>query len=97
MADASEDGLCPIKDHAPVLLSDNAIVVDLFKQLEGSGSRVEANKKTYVYLKPGEIKALFDIHDIEQSSRSDMMDKLVVLQDEANELRPKHKTPKKIK
>lgn len=91
------NGECPVFDKGPPIFVNNKLVVDIFRQAEGSSARVELDKKIHVFLRPADFNALFDIYDVHQDDRFDLMEKLLILQDIANEERPRLKTPKKIK
>ena len=96
MRENEADGLCPIADKAPELEEDNEVVLHLFNQAQGSANQIEGEKKNYVFLKPTEVESLMRINGIDQAEWDDILIRLFVLQDVANEmrpLRPKPKTP----
>ncbi len=98
MADlAGNNGECPVLDKSPPIFTSNKIVVDIFRQAEGSGARIESNRKTYVYLRPADVGALLDMYDVNKDDRPDLIERLNTMQGIANELRPRQKAPKKIK
>ena len=98
MADRKgNNGLCPVKDGGPELFAENKLVVDIFRQAEGSAARIESKRKTYVYLRPMDIQSLFEMHGVVKDSRLDLTEKLYIMQDISNDLRPQNKAPKKIR
>lgn len=82
-------------DKGPILFSENKLAVDVFREAQGSAARVEADRKTFVYMRPVDLIALFQIYDVDEDQYSDVMEKLRIMQEIANELRPKHKKSKK--
>lgn len=89
--------MCPILDMGPVLLSVNKLAVDIFRESQGSAARIEADRKTYLYMRPVDLIALFQIHEVAKDEYPNLMEKLYLIQEIANELRPKHKKPRKAR
>ena len=81
------DGRCAIEDDGPVLLSTNVTAVELFQECQGSCKQVVADDKTYLYIDPCAAEALMRIRDIAMEDRLSMMQKLLILQQVANQER----------
>ncbi|KKL91582.1 hypothetical protein LCGC14_1893250 [marine sediment metagenome] len=81
-------GRCPIEDDGPVLFSSNQIAVDIFQECRPSAKQVGAEDKTYFYLHPADIEALFRVHAIPLDEQPRLLSKVFLLQDEANRRSP---------
>jgi hypothetical protein len=88
MRDTEPDGLCPVKDKAPRLLPANELVYGLYKQAQTSAEYVQGRRRTLAYLKPTEVEALMSIRDIKPEKREETLNRLFILQDLENEMRP---------
>ena len=94
MRDMPENkGRCPIEDDGPVLFPSNQTAVDIFQGCRPSAQQVAAEDKTYYYLRPADIEALFRIHSILPDDQPGLLRKVFLLQDEANQRSPRR--PKK--
>lgn len=82
-------------DKAPKLNLSNELVVQIFRQVEGSSTQVVGERKTELYVNPTEIKALLEIHDVPRIDWPLMIDRVLFLQNAANDKRPRHKTQPK--
>ena len=90
----SYGGVCPVVDESPVPFSSNVLAIELYRKAEGSANQVDGKDKVYIYLLPSEIRALMDVHGIPEEEREGLMEKILTLQNIANNLRPNR--PKKI-
>lgn len=82
------EGRCPVEDDGPVLFLVNQIAVDIFYECQTSAEQISAEDKTYVYLRPADIEALFRVHSIPSYEQPELLKKVLLLQDEANRLKP---------
>lgn len=84
------DGVCPIADSAPEMVSElNRAVVEIFRQAEGSSRQVAADDgRTYFYIMPDQAAALLEICDVQSEERAEVMKRIMFLQDCANGYRP---------
>ena len=82
------EGRCPVEDDGPVLFLANQIAIDIFHECRSSATQVAAEDKTYFYLGPADIEALFRVHAIPPDERPELLRKVFLLQDEANRLSP---------
>lgn len=86
--DPANKGRCPIEDDGPVLFPSNQIAVDVFQGCRPSARQVAAEDKTYYYLRPADIEALFRVHAIPLDDQPALLSKVFLLQDEANRQSP---------
>ena len=98
MRDMPENkGRCPIEDDGPVLFPSNQTAVDIFQGCRPSARQVAAEDKTYYYLRPADIEALFRVHAIPPDEQPELLSKVSLLQDEANRRSPQRpRKPAKI-
>lgn len=96
MRDTSPDGKCPVFDKGVVIFPENQLVVNVFKEAQGSGVQIDAKDKNYIYIKPTEVESLLRIRQIDPDEWGDVMNGVFVLQNISNNLRPKKKKPKKV-
>lgn len=90
MRDMPENkGRCPIEDDGPVLFPANQIATEIFQGCRPSAQQVGAEEKTYFYLRPADIEALFRVHAIPPDEQPGLLSKVFLLQDEANRLSPR--------
>jgi len=82
------EGRCPVEDDGPVLFFANQIALTIFNECQTSAEQVSAEDKTYVYLRPADIEALFRVHSIPLYEQPELLKKVLLLQDEANQLKP---------
>ena len=87
-------GSCPVVDESPVPFSSNLLAIEMYRKAEGSANQVDGKDKVYIYLLPSEVRALMDVHRIPEDEREGLMDKILTLQNIANDMRPNR--PKKI-
>lgn len=91
-------GICPIRDGAPVLFASNEKAVQIFSQARQSAEQITtedaAGYKTHFMVKPTEISALMDMHQVPSGDRIELMNHVLVLQAEANKREP-HRSKKK--
>lgn len=78
-------------DKAPILYGSNEMAVRFFQLAEKCGKDREEKDKARVYLKVTEIESLFRVHGLPREEWSEMLDKVLVLQDTANDTRPRRK------
>ena len=90
------DGICVVADLAPSLYEENDLALDIFQIAQKTAEVVDHKKKKYLYLRPADLVALMDIHDVEQHERVEMLAKLEILERVSNETRPakKHRKPR---
>ncbi len=87
--DLKNKGRCPIEDDGPVLFPSNQIATEIFQGCRSSARQVGAEDKTYFYLRPADIEALFRVHAIPPDEQPGLLSKVFLLQDEANRQSPK--------
>lgn len=90
MRDTEKSGLCPIADLAPVPLACNALAIRIFNQARQSAEQIAGEERTHFYTRPADVEALMRVHGVLEDERTLMMDKVILLQDEANRLAPRH-------
>lgn len=88
-------GRCPIADDGPILDSENGNIVEIYYEAVGSANQVVAEDKTHVYLRPTEIEALMNLHQVESDRRGDVLKGILALQDIANRHRRARPKPKR--
>lgn len=88
MRDINEDGLCQIKDKSPELSQENEVVFNIFDQAFGTANCIEGADKNIYYVKPTDVEALMNIHNVDTDSKSEIMRRVLILQGISNKERP---------
>ena len=86
--DPANHGRCPVADDAPQLSPENDLAVTIYRESLGSANQIEAKDKVYVYPLPSEVFALMQVYGISEEGRPELLLKIRMLADIANELRP---------
>lgn len=94
MAETYPGNICPVIVAQKKLFPENKKIVDVYYQAQGSSSQVDGKDKTYSYLKPTEIESLMRIHNIPKAECDEVLTRLFILQDIANDRRLRRKKPK---
>lgn len=89
------DGRCPVADDAPTVFSVNQFAIELYGQARMSAQVVQGDKKNVQYIRPEAVEALMRLHQVSLADQPEMMEKLLLLQNMDNDLRPNRPPPKK--
>lgn len=91
-------GRCPVADTDRSLIPPNDLVVTIYNQAAGSSKQVNTNvvnrTKTYLYLRPADIESLMKINRISEDKMPEIMRRVIMIQDIANNLRPSKSSKK---
>ena len=83
-------------DLAPALLSTNEFALTVFQQAEGSGNHLQGKDRPIVFIRATDCESLFRIHDIPKDQWARTIEKVLILQSEANRIRKKYKKIKSV-
>lgn len=97
--DPINKGRCPVADVNRRLIPPNDKVVNIYNQATGSSRQVNSETagrtKSHLYLRPVEIEALMRMYRITEDKRAEILNRVFILQDIANDLRPSRSKPRK--
>lgn len=82
------NGECPVLDKMPDLTPLNEVAVEIYYQARTSAQQVQAEDKTFLYIRPEAADVLMRINQVPESDRPEILRRLFILQDMDNRLRP---------
>lgn len=81
-------GECPVLDKLPELTPLNQIAVEVYYQARDSAQQIQAESKTYLYVRPEAAEALMRIHRVPIDDQPDILSRVFFLQNMDNRMRP---------
>jgi hypothetical protein len=79
--------MCPVADLSPVLLPVNDIVITIYQQAIAAGVKAEDKDKVHLFVRPADVNALCDIHDIPVEDRPELLHRVLLVQELENKMR----------
>lgn len=85
---------CPVEDDAPALLACNDLAVSTYYECRQTAQQIEARDKNYHFLRLTEIEATMRMNDVPLEEQPDLLRKVKLLEEIANQTRPLRPRPR---
>ena len=76
-------------DEAPELISQNKVVVNIWRHAQRSGNQVAGEKKAFIYCRPETVDALIRLHGLPSEKGPRILALVALLDDVSNTMRPR--------